>query len=434
MKIKSLPIVSFLFCAYVVELFAVLPVQTTVPVKKDYIQQITYGGEKGAEVFKIESEYAIQWATNMIAFLVQRAQVENRQLRSYYKEFSGDTDTGLAKFRRDIAFKTDTGAKEAFGVLRLRDTYNLLDYTPIRKSWHDDVVTYFSGLLSHLDQKKTDHIVHLKSDRSQNDLHIVDQGQCLDDRNIPFSRNILINHYKFNPKELTDDKVLKFAQLEAVSMDELFFGPPNGEIKRDLRVLPKEALKILKYQMKLKIDNQMVPISIIYGLFQADQNKPNGVTQQSIRRIQQKSHFIVMHAPKDYIEILMNSVAEYWEKSILCAHADVDGIKRNLANLFYIQTHAMPYSRGSEAMTKWILESVARFHGWTIVYPENYGFQSPFHSTIDDFVSDFMKDVKFVPYMAPQRIIPQMMPQQVMPQQMMQPLQQIMSFGAVAGG
>lgn len=430
MKISFILFVVLYVCCSVAHVCAGAPAQTTVPVKKDYIQQVTYGGDKGAEVFKIESEYAIQWATNMIGLLLQRSQAENKLLRSYYKEFSGDAETGLAKFRRDIAFKTNTSSKEAFGVLRLRDTNHLLDYTPIRKSWHDDVATYFSELLSHLDQKKTDHIVHLRSDRSHNDLHVVNQGDCLDDRNIPFSRNILVNHYKFNPAELTDDKVLKFAQLEAVSMDELFFGPPNGEIKRDLRILPKEALKILKYQMKLKIDNQMIPISIIYGLFQADQSKPNGVTQQSICKIKQKSHFIVMHAPKDYIEILMKAVEEYWEKSILCAHADVNGIKNNLANLFYIQTHAMPYSRGSEAMTKWVLEAVARFHGWTIVYPENYGFQSPFHSTIDDFVNDFVRDVKFVPYRAQQKMMRQTVLQPVVQYHMM-PLPQV---GAVLGG
>ncbi len=425
MKIKFRLIVAVYICLAAVHVRADAPVQTSTPVKKDYIQQVTYGGDKGAEVFKLESEYAIQWATNAIGFLLQRSQAENKPLRSYYKEFSGDTDTGLAKFRRDIAFKTDTSSKEAFGVLRLRDTGHLLDYTPIRKSWHDDIASYFSELLSHLDQKKTDHIVHLKSDRSHNDLHVVDQKYCLDDKNIPFSRDILVKHYKYNPSELTDEKVLKFAQLEAVSMDELFFGPPNGEIKRDLRVLPKKALKILKYQMKLKLGDQMIPISIIYGLFQADQSKANGITQQSIAKIQQKSHFIVMHAPKDYIEILMNAVEEYWEKAVLCTHADVDGIKGNLANLFYIQTHAMPYSRGSEAMTKWILEAVARFHGWTIEYPENYGFQSPFHSTIDDFVIDFVKRVKFVPYMAPQHV----MSQQAAQQQMM-PMPQMMPAGA----
>lgn len=425
MKIKSLLFVSFLFCVSAVHLFAAGSAQTTAPVKKDYIQQVTYGGDRGAEIFKVESEYAIQWATNMIGFLVQRSQAENRQLRSYYKEFAGDTDTGLAKFRRDIAFKTDTSSKEAFGVLRLRDTHHLLDYTPIRKSWHDDVAVYFSELLTHLDQKKTDHIVHLKSERSHNDLHVVDQKYCLDDRNIPFSRDVLVNHYKYDPAELTDDRVMKLAQLEAVSMDELFFGPPNGEIKRDLRILPKEALKILKYQMKLKIDDQLVPISIIYGLFQADQTKTNGVTLQSIGKIQQKSHFIVMHASKDVIELLMKSVEEYWEKAVLCVHSDVDNIKKNLANLFYIQTHAMPYSRGSEAMTKWTLEAVARFHGWTIVYPENYGFQLPFHSTIDDFVNDFIKHVKFVPFMAPQ----QMMPGQVNLQQIM-PMPPMTSIGA----
>lgn len=428
MQIKFTLSIIACVCFFATHMYADAPAQTTTPVKKDYIQQVTYGGDKGAEVFKLESEYAIRWATNMIGFLVQRSQVENKPLRLYYKELSGDTDTGLAKFRRDIAFKTDTGAKEAFGVLRVHDTHHLLDYTPIRKSWHDDVAAYFGELLTHLNTKDTDHIVHLRSERSHHDLNVVDQKLCLNDRDIPFSRDILVNHYKYNAAELTDEKVLKFAQLEAVSMDELFFGPPNGEIKRDLRVLPKEALKVLKYQMKLKIKDQMIPISIIYGLFQADQSKNNGVTQQSIGKIQQKSHFIVMHTAKDYIEILMKTVEEYWEKAVLCAHTDVDGIKGNLANLFYIQTHAMPYSRGSEAMTKWILEAVARFHGWTIVYPENYGFQSPFHSTIDDFVRDFIKDVKFVPYMAAQ----EMNQQQIMQPQMM-PMPQMMPVGMAAG-
>jgi hypothetical protein len=58
----------------------------------------------------------------------------------------------------------------------------------------------------------------------------------------------------------------------------------------------------------------------------------------------------------------------------------------------------MPYSRGSEAMTKWILEAIARFHGWTVVYPEEYGFQDPFQLTIDDFVTEFHAKVQLAPY------------------------------------
>ena len=374
------------------------------PVKKNYIQQVTYGGDKGATIFTVRSEHAIQWAAHMIVFLVNRAHTEGKPLRTFYNDFIGEKESGLAKFRRDIAYETDTHAKDVFGVLRVNDTQHLLDYTPIRLSWHDDIADHFCTLLKHLEHAEADHIVHLKSNRSQNDLHVVSQDYCLDDKNIPMSRNILINHYKYDPNELTDEKVVKLAQHEAVSMDELFFGPPNADIKRDLRILQrqKNGLRILKYHMRLKIEDRMIPISVVYGLFQADQNKTNGVTQSHIDKLRNKSHFIVMHTTKDHVKTLMAAVEGYWEKAVTCQRTDVSCIKENLANLFYIQTHAMPYSRGSEAMTKWILEAVARYHGWTIVYPENYGFQLPFHSTIDDFVSDFVKRVMFVPYMARQ--------------------------------
>jgi len=386
-------------------------VATTQPpavIKKNYIQQGTYGGEKGAEVFKVKSEYAIQWATHMIAFLVTRSHNENKPLRSYYAELIGAKDTGLAKFRRDIAFETDTQSKDVFGAFRIKDTPHLLDYTPIRKSWHDDVADCFVDLLAHLDKTDTDHIVHLRSARSSNDFHVVNQDHCLDDKNIPFSRDILINHYKYDPEELTDERVVKIAQHEAVSMDELFFGPPSADIKRDLRLLQrkKDELRILKYAMRLKVGDRMVPISVIYGLFQSDPNKSNGVTQTYIDKLSKKSHFIVMHTAKEYVETLMKLSEEFWEKAVLRQRTDVDGIKEDLANVFFIQTHAMPYSRGSEAITKWVIEAVARYHGWTLVYPEEYGFQSPFHTTIDDFVMDFVRRVTLVPYVGSQQVAP----------------------------
>jgi hypothetical protein len=369
--------------------------------KKNYIFQSVYGGDKAVDIFKNRSEQAIQWALNSIIALVIQSQNENKPLRSYYTDFLGDQDKGLGKFRRDIAFETGTNSKDVFGIHRLKDTGHLLDYTPIRISWRDDLVSYFTDLLKHLNQSENDHIVHLKSMRSHNDLHIVDQDYCLDENNIPLSREILINHYKYDPAGLTDDIVKELAMHEAISMDELFFGPPSSEIKRDLRTLQrnKNALKILKYQMKLKIGENMVPISVIYGMFQADTLKQNGVSDASIEKMTEKSHFIVMHTPRKNVPTLMQEVELYFENAIQCAHNDITAIKTNLANLFYIQSHAMPFSRGSEAITKWILEVVARYHGYTIVYPADYPFQSPFHSTIDDFVNDFVQRVQFAAYL-----------------------------------
>ena len=113
-------------------------------------------------------------------------------------------------------------------------------------------------------------------------------------------------------------------------------------------------------------------------------------------RLTQKSFFLVSHTPREYITILVDLAAEYWEKAILRDKKDVNGIKEDLGSLLYIQAHAMPFLRGSEAINKWVIESVARHHGFTINYPKHYTFQKPFFTTMDEFVDDFKSAMRFV--------------------------------------
>ncbi len=364
-----------------------------------YMQPALYGGDKGHEIFSVRTNEAIKWGVHAIADFINQARSNQKALRILYGQFLGEEAYGLGKFRRDIAFETNSPSKEAFGQLRTKDTNSFLEFTPVRTKWHDDICSFFKDVLSHLLPTYVDNIVHLTSSRSQNNLYVVNQEFCLDENNIAHTRNILAQHYKYNINELTDDAVIKIAQHESISLDKLFYSLPNTSLERFIRTQQRQpnGLYILKFEMKLNLNNQIIPISTIYGVFQPDVQKPNGITPVSLNRIAEKSFFLVTHAPKTHVNALMEFCAEYWEKAIFRDHSDVNGIAEDLGNLFYIQTHAMPYTRGSEAMTKWVVEIIARYHGLTLTYPENYGFQKPFLMTIDDFVNDFKAQIRLTP-------------------------------------
>ena len=363
------------------------------------MQPALYGGDKGHEIFSARTTEAIKWGTQAITDLINQARSNQKALRTFYGQFLGEETYGLGKFRRDIAFETNSPSKEAFGQLRTKDANSFLEFTPVRTKWHDDICSFFKNVLSHLLPTNVDNIVHLISPRSQNNLYVVNQEFCLDENNIAHTRNILAQHYKYNINELTDDAVIKIAQHESISLDKLFYSLPNTNLERFIRTQQRQpnGLYILKFEMKLNLNSQIIPISTIYGVFQPDTQKPNGITTVSLNRIAEKSFFLVTHAPKMHVNALMEFCAEYWEKAIFRDRNDINGIAEDLANLFYIQTHAMPYTRGSEAMTKWVVEIIARYHGLTLTYPENYGFQKPFLMTIDDFVNDFKAQIRLTP-------------------------------------
>ena len=66
----------------------------------------------------------------------------------------------------------------------------------------------------------------------------------------------------------------------------------------------------------------------------------------------------------------------------------------NTAGVFWYQTHAIEYIRGSEAITKWLVELTARHHRHTLVYPHDYNFRLPFALSLDEFTKDFKERVK----------------------------------------
>ncbi len=357
-----------------------------------------YGNEKGHKLFLSQSEDAINWAQKSISMYVKRALNGKKALHSYFSEFLGDETTGLAKFRHEIAVKTNSRSKDSFGRLRAKDTKFLLEFSPVRGQWHNEMNVFMRTKLSTLDAQQDHNIVYIKSNRSYQSLYLVHQKNCLDESNLEHARDILINHYKYDPKYLNDERLVRLARHESESLDILFFNVPNAKAKRFIRMEQRheDGLKVIRLDMHLVIKDARVPTSTVYGVFKPDASRKNGVSPVSLDMLSQKSFYIVSHTPREYINMLTEVCAEYWEKAILRDKKDVAGIKEDLANIMYIQTHAMPYLRGSEAIVKWVVESVARYHGFTIQYPKDFVFQKPFYTTIDDFVDEFKSEIQFI--------------------------------------
>ncbi len=390
MKIKGLILYCLVLC-----LVCCVTVFAAKDTKSDQSKKYhLYGNEKGHKIFMAQSDGAITWGQKSIVMYIRRALNAKKPLHSYFVEFLGDETAGLAKFRHEIAAKTNSRSKDSFGKLRIKDTKFLLEFSPVRAQWHKEMSAFMRTKYTQQDHN----IVYINSNRSQQILYLVHQKNCLDESNLEHARDILINHYKHDPKYLNDERLLRLARHESESLDILFFNVPNPKAKRFIRMEQRneDGLKIIRFDMHLVVKDARVPTSTIYGVFKPDASRKNGVSPVSLDMLSQKSFYIVSHTPREYINMLNEVSAEYWEKSILRDKKDVAGIKEDLANIMYIQTHTMPFLRGSEAIIKWVVESVARYHGFTIQYPKDFVFQKPFYTTIDDFVDNFKTTIQFI--------------------------------------
>jgi hypothetical protein len=103
--------------------------------------------------------------------------------------------------------------------------------------------------------------------------------------------------------------------------------------------------------------------------------------------------YMLTHTPSENIDTLLGEAEKHWLEAKGCSvERDPSLFKSHIASMYWYFSHAMPYIRGSEAITKWLAELSAQLHGYTIAYSPDYVYRMPFGTKLDEFTDYFVKN------------------------------------------
>ncbi|MDP3372060.1 MAG: hypothetical protein Q8S21_04135 [Candidatus Paracaedibacteraceae bacterium] len=142
----------------------------------------------------------------------------------------------------------------------------------------------------------------------------------------------------------------------------------------------------MKWVTNIEINGRSIPASSICALIKMEHDKK----EKSLLPI---PGFVIHHTAKEYINLLMKEAGTSW----VCAMTDMeDRFLHHISRMYWFYNHAMPYTRGSEAIAKWNAQLAAIYHKKMIEFPPDYLFRLPFIMSLDEFTNDFTQRVKLV--------------------------------------
>ncbi len=158
----------------------------------------------------------------------------------------------------------------------------------------------------------------------------------------------------------------------------------------------KGDLGQFRFSDSTNINGQLVGASRIYALININSNK--SIAPKTKWLLEKTPSFMICHAVGENIKLLQEQAFEHWANAMAVNPADEpDVFLKHIACMFWCRTQAMDFIRGSESITKWLVELTARSFERTIVYPEDYVFRLPFAMSIEEFAMDFMTRVRVQP-------------------------------------
>lgn len=152
----------------------------------------------------------------------------------------------------------------------------------------------------------------------------------------------------------------------------------------------------IKFAETVVLEGTEVPISSICGLIEMGSDLI--VPEHAISGLREDAGYLIDHAPATSIKPLMNQAFVHWQNAMLIQPQITRGSFLKEISLYYwYAAHANSYVRGSEAHAKWMVELVARHHGFTFSYAKDFVCRMPFAQSQDDFYRYFMQNTKVEP-------------------------------------
>ena len=181
-------------------------------------------------------------------------------------------------------------------------------------------------------------------------------------------------------------------------------------------ILNKEAMQKLKDKSfetykKLKIAQAMIEIKPRYDGLKSDwvlatvrlevNGKMYALSQyltwmyrdfmrDPVEKMSEKSVITVIHQDLFLIDVMLKDIANIFERIIKWNGENLRDLKQQVALFEYEFAHAMPFNRGSGAISEWLEMALYRYHGFKMSYDskKNVNFEA-LTSTLEQFVKNY---------------------------------------------
>lgn len=163
--------------------------------------------------------------------------------------------------------------------------------------------------------------------------------------------------------------------------------------------LVRNRLRQIKLTYTTTLNQEEIQLCGIYSFIEVPKNeKTFNFSAEQFKDLIMKTKFSLVHTREPLILPLMQKATTHWKNAMqinpqYTPYAPGAFLKQ-VGYFYWWHSHATPYFRGSESILKWIVELTARYHEKTIVYPTNYVFRLPFGMSCEDFVIDFITQVR----------------------------------------
>lgn len=166
----------------------------------------------------------------------------------------------------------------------------------------------------------------------------------------------------------TPEDYLAFKKALPADYKKLIYGQVLGIYEECFPVAADSARTFYVIEThRLEIDGDLIGLT---NYITAGGCKGRESLKNVIDRMRSESRVIAVHQDRFLIERTMNKAAEMFELALNWDHSkDQAELIQSLGMLRYLMAHAMPYVRGSAAITEWMEAVICEHHGFSVLSP-----------------------------------------------------------------
>jgi Avirulence protein len=334
----------------------------------------------------------------------RKAVQEKEDLQAIFHQ----TLTKLGEMRNTIAKEHKTNDGDVFGVRRDSDNFrSICGITPLSFPYEEYNKKLLPVLQKHLGVMK-----HTCKEFQQKELSI--QGKPCLGRASSMALSILpFEDMKKWAFLLTGEEVTRLCMLCSITPPE---DSSQMQVLFDSMIINREAMSTLKQKSiedykRLKVclaiadikeryvgrKSDWVVVTIrsevdgkMYALSQYLTWMNRDFFEDPVEHMTDRSIVTILHQDPFLIDLMLNDIAKIFKEAIGWNKENVTLLKNQIALLQYELAHAMPFIRGSAAISEWLEMAIYRFHGFTLTYnPDKMVNLEALTSLLDEFVQNY---------------------------------------------
>ncbi len=114
--------------------------------------------------------------------------------------------------------------------------------------------------------------------------------------------------------------------------------------------------------VRSEIDGKIYPFSqYLTWLYRDFQNDP-------VKKMKDHSIISILHQDLFLVDVMLNDIAKIFKKVLGWNGEDIKTLKNDVALFLYEFDHAMPFKRGTSAVSEWLEMAIYLYHGFNVTY------------------------------------------------------------------